>query len=168
MSTVRTIERAKLFVARWLYRWQVSSGILGAVFTALTFAGVFNILLGPILGPLGIGYSTTLLLLVGFVAVLFLGLGFFLDRIVKFWTAQAQVGTVRNPLLYDLVYQKELLTLKERDIPEMLALRELLADGGKHPGLVASLDEKIARIQRVVEDKKWTVEPGEEAYESDN
>lgn len=162
------LERSKLFAARWLYRWQTASGILGAVFTALTFAGVFTLLLGPVLGPLGIGYSTTLLLLMGFVAVLFFGLGFTLDRIVKFWTAQAYVGTVRNPWLYDKLYQKELLHLKVRDVPELLALRALLAETGKHAALVAALGEQIARIERAVRDRRWTVERGEEAYESDH
>lgn len=161
-------ERAKLFAARWLYRWGSASGILGAVFTALTFAGVFTLLLGPVLKPLGIDYSETLLLLVGFVVVVFFSLGFFLDRVVKFWTAQAQVGTVRNPWLYDRMYQKEAITLKERDIPEMLALRALLWDSGRHPQLVEALDKKIARIERAVRDKKWTIEPGEEAYENDH
>lgn len=165
---MRAVEKSKLFAARWLYRWQSASGILGAVFAALTFAGVFTLILGPVLGPLGIGYSETLLLLVGFVVALFLGFGFFLDRIVKFWTAQAYVGTVRNPWLYDQLYQKELLNLKERDVPTMLAVREILADGGRHPELVAALDAKIARIERAVRDKKWTVEPGEEAYASDH
>lgn len=164
---MRTIERVKLFCARWLYRWQTSSGILGAVLSVFTFAGVFTLLLGPILGPIGIGYSATFLLLVGFVAVLFLSFGFALDRIVKFWAAQAHVGTVRNPWLLDRLYQKELLTLKERDVPEMLALRALLADSGRHPELVVALDEKIARIERAVRDRKWTVEPGEEAYDAD-
>src|SRR5207245_5549529 len=41
-------ERHKIRVAEWLYRWNLSMGILGIVFTILTFLGVFTIVLGPL------------------------------------------------------------------------------------------------------------------------
>ncbi len=84
-------EQAKVLAAKWYYRWSLSQGILGAVFSALTFSGVFTLLLGPIFQQWGLGYSSALFLLLGVVMALFLGLGFVLDRIVRFWTAPSVI-----------------------------------------------------------------------------
>ena len=155
-------DRAKVFVARWLYRWGLSQGIIGSVFNALTFAGVFTLLLGPVLSELfGIGYAGTLLLLVGMVAVIVLALGVFLDRVAKFWAAQALVGVVRNPFLIDRLYQKELLTIATEKIPELKALRSMSRD----PRIVVELDASIARLEAAVRNKRWDIQPGEETYE---
>src|SRR5205823_14231537 len=43
-----TAERQKIRAAEWLYRWSLSSGIIGIVFTILSFMGVFTLILGPI------------------------------------------------------------------------------------------------------------------------
>ena len=142
----------------------MSQGILGAIFSALTFAGVFTLLLGPILQGFGLGYSSTLLLLLGTVAVLFLALGTFLDRVVKFWTAQSQVGTVRNPWLYNRLYQKEALSLVVRDLVEMKTLRGLAGHADLGPDIIQALDKSIARLEETVRNRKWTVHPEEDVY----
>lgn len=164
-------ERVKLFFARWLYRWGQASSILGAVFTALTFAGVFTILLGPLLGPLGVGYSETLVLLVAFVVVLFLGAGYFLDHVVRFWTAQVEIGTVRNPYLFDRLYQKELLQLQSIVLPQLRALRFLVQaelrrdDTGEGRERLSALVDAIDRVALTARDKKWDIRPGERVYD---
>lgn len=156
------VHKSKVFAATWLYRWQMSQGIIGVIFSALTFAGVFTLLLGPVLGELfGIGYAGTLLLLVGFVVVMVLLLGVFLDRVVKFWSAQALVGTVRNPFLIDRLYQKEVVMIATEKIPELKALRALMTD----PELIRELDDAIARLAAAVRNKRWDIRSGEEAYE---
>lgn len=152
-------DRAKVFGATWLYRWQTSQGILGAIFSALTFTAVFSLLLGPMLGT-----SVAFAAILGIVLVIIFGFGFFLDRVAKFWAAQALVSTVRNPFLLDRLYEKEYLTMVTQHIPVVLALRELLADGGKHPELVDALDAALARLEQTALDKRWTIKPGEEVY----
>lgn len=158
-------DRIKLSGARWLYRWQMAVSIVGAAFSLMTFVGVFTILLSPWLGQFGLNQSSTLFLLLGTVLALVMGLGLFLDKIAKFWAAQAAVSTVRNPWLMDRLYEKEFLTMKTQHIPVVLALRTLLADGGKHPELVDALDSVLARLEETVTNKRWTIKPGEEVYE---
>ena len=154
-------SRIKRWAARWLYRWTYSQGIIGAVFSALTFAGVFALVLGPSLNPLGFTYTTTIFLLLGFVAVIFFGLGFFLDRVAKFWAAQAEISVVRNPYLVDRLYQKELLTMTHQHLPVMYALRSLSRD----PRIVVELDAAISRLEATVRNKRWTIREGEDVYE---
>ena len=153
-------HRAKIFVATWLYRWSQSQGLIGALFSAMTWAGVFTLLLGPVFQELGIGYSGTLFFLLALVGVVFLGLGFVLDRVVKFWTAQAKVSTVRNPWLFDRLYEKEALTIANQHLPVIRALRELVKD----PERIAELDRSIVRLEKTVRDGKWTVRPEENVY----
>lgn len=159
------VHKSKVFAATWLYRWQMSQGIIGIVFSALTFSGVFTLLLGPVLGELfGIGYAGTLLILVGIVAVIVLTFGLFLDRVAKFWLAQALVSTTRNPFLISRLYQKEALAYVTEKLPEMRAIRALLAENGRHTALVEQLDKSIARLEDTVRRGEWTIRPGEETY----
>ena len=158
---MRHAERAKVRAATWLYRWSLAQGMVGVIFSALTFAGVFTILLGPVFEQLGLGYLSTLTILVVVAASLVLGLGFFLDRVAKFWKAQALVGTTRNPFLYDRLYQKELLTLTNQHLPVMRALQAINRD----PRVAEELDRAIARLEETLRNKRWTIRPGEETYE---
>lgn len=156
-------DKAKLTAATLLYRWQSAQGILGAMLSALTFAGVFTLLLGPVFSQLfgsAFGYSETLLLLLGLVAAVFLGFGTFLDRGIQFWAAQAKVGTMRNPFLIDALYQKELLTIATVSLPTLRALYAATRD----PRAAEELLTAIARLEDTVRDKKWEIRPGEEAY----
>lgn len=161
-------ERSKLFAATLLYRWGLSQSILGAAFSALTFAGVWLLVLGPIFAQFGLGYMQTLLLLLGIVAGLFLGLGFLLDRVLKFWKSQSEVGTVRNPWLYNRLYQKEALSLVVRDLVEMRTLRGLAEHADLGPDIVRALDESITRLEETVRNRKWTVHPEENVYNDSN
>ena len=101
-------HRAKVFLATMLYRWAMSQQMVGIILSGLTFAGVFTLLLSPFLSGWGLSYLSLLLLLLGGVATVFLSLGFILDRVVRFWGAQALVGTTRNPFLISRLYEKEL------------------------------------------------------------
>jgi hypothetical protein len=86
-----------------------------------------------------------------------------LDR-VRFWNERSTISTTKNPFLLDRLYEKEYLTLITQHIPVVLALRELLADGGKHPELVDALDATLERLEQTAQDKRWTIKPGEEVY----
>jgi hypothetical protein len=141
-----------LRAATWLYRWNLSAGIIGVVFSVLTFAAVFSLFIG---GATSLAISATLVL------VLFFGLGTFLDKVARFWRAQATVGTVRNQYLIDTLYEKEFLLLKYSTLPQMYALRVLLND----PRAIVSIDESINRLEQTLRDKKWTIESGENVYE---
>lgn len=161
--------RAQVWVATQLYRWSMSQTFVGTLFSALTFSGVFTILLGPVLQKIGIGTSGTLFLLIGVVVVLFLSFGFFLDRVLKFWKAQAIVGTTRNPFLISRLYQKEALGLQVQAIPLMKTCRALLATGimtHDRRQLIEELDRSIARLEQTVQDKEWVILPGEDVYET--
>ena len=47
-GTRMSAERQKIRAAEWLYRWSLSSSIIGIVFTILSFMGVFTLVLGPL------------------------------------------------------------------------------------------------------------------------
>ena len=96
-----------------------------------------------------------------FVGVLFLSVGFLLDRVVRFWTAQVEIGTVRNPYLFDRLYQKELLSITHNHLPVLRALREITHD----PRTAEDLDRVIARLEETVRHKRWTVRPEEQVYD---
>ena len=158
---MRHVERAKVRAATWLYRWSLAQGIVGVIFSALTFAGVFTILLEPVFAQIGLDYFDTLIVLVLIAGSLVLSLGLFLDRVAKFWKAQALVGTTRNPFLYDRLYQKELLTLTNQHLPVMRALQAINRD----PRVAEELARAIARLEETLHNKRWTVLPGEKTYE---
>ena len=144
------MKSLKLHFAVALYRWNLSSGIISILFSALAFVGIF---------ALAFAAPWYMLLLV--VAAIVLGTGFALDRGVKIWEVQALVGTVRNPYLVDLLYQKEALLLKHSILPQMRALRALLND----PRAIVGLDESIHRLEETLRNKKWSVGPDEKVYE---
>jgi len=151
----------KIRAATALYRWQLSSSIVSVLFSALTFIGVFAVL----------GLPWYQLLLV--VLTVIFGTGFLLDRVLKFWQAQATVATVRNQYLVDTLYQKEMINLKSITLPQLEALRLLLtfiqfpnepryADARN--SLVLELDGSISRVRDAVDNRKWKIEPGEDVY----
>ena len=157
----------KIRAAEWLYRWNLSLGILGIVFTILTFLGVFTLVLGPVFARVGLTYFETALILLALVVVVVFGFGVFLDKTVKFWSAQATVATTRNPFLVAVLYQKELLALKHVQIPQLttlLALVEGLSDGPGKQRLVEYLRSSLQRLEEVVRNKEWRVEPEERTY----
>ena len=163
-----TINRRKLRAAEWLYRWNLSLGILGIVFTILTFMGVFTLILGPVLGGFGLSYAGTAAILLALVIAAVLGFGIFLDKVIQFWAAQATVATVRNPFLVDTLYQKELLSLLYVQAPMLRALRTLVGDRGSslsHSAEVLSeLDSALTKVATTIADRRWTVKPGERVY----
>ena len=163
-------HRAKVFLATMLYRWAMSQQMIGIILSGLTFAGVFTLLFSPFLSSWGFSYVEMLLLLLGVVAIVFLSLGFVLDRVVKFWGAQALVGTTRNPFLISRLYEKELLTIVTQHIPVLKAVRMLLIDTRlayteERIALLNDLDTSIARLEKTARDRQWTVQPGEDVYE---
>jgi len=157
----------KLRAAEWLYRWNLSLSILGVVFTILTFLGVFTLVLGPVFGRLGLSYLETSLILAATVVLAIIGFGVFLDKVVRFWSAQATVGTVRNPYLVDVLYQKELLALIYVQRPLLRSIRRLLDAEGPSAAkdeLLAELGRSLAKVESAIVEKKWTVEPDEKVY----
>jgi len=163
-------HRAKVFLATMLYRWAMSQQMVGIILSGLTFAGVFTLLLSPFLSGWGLSYLSLLLLLLGGVATVFLSLGFILDRVVRFWGAQALVGTTRNPFLIARLYEKELLTIVTQHIPVLKAVRMLLTDTRlayteERIALLSDLDASITRLEKTARDRQWTVQPGEDVYE---
>ncbi|HYY47832.1 MAG TPA: hypothetical protein VFA17_04020 [Thermoplasmata archaeon] len=163
-----TAERRKIRAAEWLYRWSLSSGIIGIVFTILSFMGVFTLVLGPIFTErFGFSYLQTALVLLLFVLAVIVGFGVYLDKVIHFWSAQATVATTRNPYLVSVLYQKELLSLIYIQVPVLKSLRSLLEgqplDEGKQ-ALLAELDRSLAKVQQSIQDKSWPIEPHERVY----
>jgi hypothetical protein len=158
-------HRAKVALATLMYRWGMSQQMIGIALSGLTFAGIFTLLLSPLLP--GWGYLSIISLLLGSVAVSFLSLGFVLDRVVKFWGAQALVGTTRNPFLISRLYEKELLNMVTQQIPVLKAVRMLLKTESldARAALLNDLDASIARLEKTARNRHWTVEPGEDVYE---
>lgn len=162
-----SLEQHKVRAAEWLYRWQLSSGIVGIVFTILTFLGVFTLILGPVFDRMGLSYLETGLMLLAAVVAAIVGFGLFLDRYVKFWSAQATVGTVRNQFLVDFLYQKELLSLIYIQRPLLRSVRGLLTgpmDEAERRVLAADLDRSLARLEETIRAKRWPIEPEERVY----
>jgi hypothetical protein len=164
-----TAERQKIRAAEWLYRWNLSSSIIGIVFTILTFMGVFTLVLGPLFTQrFGFSYLTTAFLLLLFVLAVTVGFGLYLDKVIHFWSAQATVGTVRNPYLVDVLYQKELLSLIYIQVPVLKTLRALLEaqamDSGETRAFLEDLDRSLAKVERSIRDKRWPIEPHERVY----
>src|SRR5438094_8514468 len=99
-GTGMTAERQKIRAAEWLYRWNLSSSIIGIVFTIGTFLGVFTILLGPIFTPqFGFWSLQTALVLLLLVLAVILVFVLYLDKVIDFWAGQATVATPWNPYL---------------------------------------------------------------------
>jgi hypothetical protein len=166
---VMTAERQKIRAAEWLYRWNLSSSIIGIVFTILTFMGVFTLILGPIFtNQFGFSYLQTGLLLFLFVLAVIVGFGVYLDKVIHFWSAQATVATTRNPYLVSALYQKELLALVYIQVPVLKSLRALLEaeriEPAKKEAFLAELDRSLAKVEQSIRDKSWPIEPHERVY----
>jgi len=164
-----TAERQKIRAAEWLYRWNLSSSIIGIVFTILTFMGVFTLVLGPIFTErFGFTYLQTALLLFLFVLGVIIGFGVYLDKVIHFWSAQATVATTRNPYLVSALYQKELLSLVYIQVPVLKSLRALLEaqamDESKKGVFIAELDRSLAKVEQSIREKSWPIEPHERVY----
>ena len=163
-----TMERKKLRAAEWLYRWNLSLGIIGIVFTILTFMGVFTLILGPVLARFGLSYAETALILLALVLGAVLGFGIFLDKVIKFWAAQATVATVRNPFLVDRLYQKELLSLLYIQVPTLRALRALVderkGDSSQSGQILSELDTALAKVTATIAERQWSIKPEERVY----
>ena len=163
-----TMERKKLRAAEWLYRWNLSLGIIGIVFTILTFMGVFTLILGPVLARFGLSYAETALILLALVLGAVLGFGIFLDKVIKFWAAQATVATVRNPFLVDRLYQKELLSLLYIQVPTLRALRALVDerkdDSSQSGQILSELDTALAKVTATIAERQWRIKPEERVY----
>jgi len=162
-------ERQKIRAAEWLYRWSLSSGIIGIVFTILSFMGVFTLVLGPIFTErFGFSYLVTALLLFVFVLAVIIGFGLYLDKVVHFWSAQATVGTVRNPYLVDALYQKELLSLLYIQVPLMKSVRALVEAQPLEPATkrsyVDELDRSLAKVEQAIRERRWPIAPDERVY----
>src|SRR5438552_17344150 len=111
-GTGMTAEQQKVRAAEWLYRWSLSSSIIGIVFTIGTFLGVFTILLAPIYTA-QFGFSSLQTALVFFLLVLavIIGFGLYIDKVIHFWSAQADVATTGTPDLPSALYYLEPMSL---------------------------------------------------------
>lgn len=158
----------KLRAAEWLYRWNLSLSILGVAFTILTFLGVFTLVLGPVFARIGLSLLETSLVLAVAVVISIIGFGVFLDKVVKFWSAQATVGTVRNPYLVDFLYQKELLALIYIQRPLLRSVQRLLSAEARADAATDELrdeiDRSLAKLDQVIAEKRWAIEPQEKVY----
>ncbi len=160
-------ERHKIRAAEWLYRWNMSMSILGIVFTILTFVGVFTLVLHQYFAEFGLDEAEVLLVLLAVVLVIIFGFGFYLDKFLRFWSAQTTVATVRNQFLTSALYQKELLIMKYSQIPQMEGLLHLIEELPDSPGktrLVDHFRESLRKLHQTVETKEWEVTPEERTY----
>jgi hypothetical protein len=142
----------KLRAAIALYRWQLSSGIVSIVFSALAFIGVFAVLFA----------FPWPALLVMVLAVIF-GTGFVLDHGLRFWEAQATVSTTRNQYLIDALYQKEALQLRTVTLPTLRALSFIISKDYPTP-VADELTAAITRLERTVAQAKWDIADYERVY----
>ncbi|HEX9340576.1 MAG TPA: hypothetical protein VF992_05325 [Thermoplasmata archaeon] len=162
-------ERQKIRAAEWLYRWSLSSGIIGIVFTILSFMGVFTLILGPLFTErFGFSYLTTAILLFLLVLGVIVGFGLYLDKVVHFWSAQATVGTVRNPFLVERLYQKELLSLIYIQVPLLKSVRAMIEVQAIDPAAkrahIDDLNRSLEKLEQSIRDKRWAIEPNERVY----
>ena len=161
------MRKSGLIAAKFLFRWGMATEWIGVIFSMFTFIGVFTLVLGPSLTRFGISYSNTLLILLLSVGGVVLTIGTVLDRI-RFWNERNMISTARNPFLVNRLYQKELLTIVNLNLPMMKALLALLHPNGmdiiQKGMLVEELDCAIARLEQTVHDKQWNVSSDEDVY----
>src|SRR3989442_1858164 len=160
-------ERQKIRAAEWLYRWNLSMSILGIVFTILTFVGVFTLVLRQYFAEFGLNEVEVLLVLLLVVLTIIFGFGFYLDKFLRFWSAQTTVATVRNQFLTSALYQKELLIMKYSQVPQMeglLQLIEELPDSPAKTRLVEHFRDSLQKLRKTIESKEWEVAPEERTY----
>jgi len=162
-----TAERQKIRAAEWLYRWNLSMSILGIVFTILTFVGVFTLVLRNFFEGFGLTEFEVLFILLAVVLTVIFGFGFYLDKFLRFWSAQTTVATVRNQFLTSALYQKELLIMKYSQVPQMeglLHLVEALPDSPAKAQLVEHFRDSLRKLRQTIESKEWQVAPEERTY----
>lgn len=160
-------ERQKIRAAEWLYRWNLSMSILGIVFTILTFVGVFTLVLRQFFAEFGLNEAEVLLVLLAVVLTVIFGFGFYLDKFLRFWSAQTTVATVRNQFLTSALYQKELLIMKYSQIPQMQGLLQLIEELPDSPAktrLVEHFRDSLRKLQKTIDTKAWEVAPEERTY----
>src|SRR5437667_151444 len=95
------------------------------------------------------------------------GFGFYLDKFLRFWSAQTTVATVRNQFLTSALYQKELLIMKYSQVPQMeglLHLVEALPDSPAKAQLVEHFRDSLRKLRQTIESKEWQVAPEERTY----
>ena len=154
-------------LAAWLYRWQLAMGIISVMLSGMTFVGVWTLVLGPSFAVIGLGQKETIVLLLVSVFAAVFTLGLVLDKYLKFWKAQALVGTVRNPFLVTRLYEKEWLGLVTMHLPLLRSNRAILAEGIMSPDRrreIERLDVAIARVEETIQKKEWTIREGEDVY----
>ena len=167
VGTRMSAERQKIRAAEWLYRWNLSMSILGIVFTILTFVGVFTLVLRQYFAEFGLNEVEVLLVLLLVVLTIIFGFGFYLDKFLRFWSAQTTVATVRNQFLTSALYQKELLIMKYSQVPQMeglLHLVEALPDSPAKAQLVEHFRDSLRKLRQTIESKEWQVAPEERTY----
>src|SRR5438046_9285672 len=107
-GTGMTAEQQKIRAAEWLYRWNLSSSIIGIVFTIGTFLGVFTFLLGPIFtAQFGFSSLQTALVLFLLVLAVIIGFGRYLAQVILFCSAQSSATTTSNPNLVAALHPKD-------------------------------------------------------------
>src|SRR5437870_42462 len=162
-----TAERQKIRAAEWLHRWNLSMRILGIGFTILTFVGVFTLVLRNFFEGIGLTEFEVLFILLAVVLTVIFGFGFYLDKFLRFWSAQTTVATVRNQFLTSALYQKELLIMKYSQVPQMeglLHLVEALPDSPAKAQLVEHFRDSLRKLRQTIESKEWQVAPEERTY----
>src|SRR5881397_566282 len=167
VGTRMSAERQKIRAAEWLYRWNLSMSILGIVFTILTFVGVFTLVLRNFFEGFGLTEFEVLFILLAVVLTVIFGFGFYLDKFLRFWSAQTTVATVRNQFLTSALYQKELLIMKYSQVPQMeglLHLVEALPDSPAKAQLVEHFRDSLRKLRQTIESKEWQVAPEERTY----
>jgi len=162
-----TVERLKIRAAEWLYRWNLSMSVLGIVFTILTFVGVFALVLKDYFVNFGLNQAVILVVLLAITMTIIIGFGLFLDKFLRFWSAQTTVATVRNQFLTSALYQKELLIMKYSQVPQIEGILRLIEELPDSPGklrLIEQLRESLRKLQKTIETKEWDVAADERTY----
>lgn len=89
-------NRLRLLSATTLYRWNLTVSIIGPIVSALTFVGVMTIILQLTLFRFGIPFWVTPFILLFGLILVYMSVGYTLDRHARFWVGQSVVGMARN------------------------------------------------------------------------
>jgi hypothetical protein len=161
-------DRVKEGVALWLYRYGLVNGIIGSVIALLSFDALYTIALsGWMQQSFGISYLGTYMIMTFVTFVGFFGGGYVLDKHIRYWMANAKIGTSRNQFLVNELYNKEIVFTALDTIPHLKALRLLVSrepPSTDRDKMIDSLDTSIARLERAVHEKRFELQPHERAY----
>src|SRR2546430_16836808 len=130
--------------------------ILGIVFTILTFVGVFTLVLHTYFLEFGLNEAEVLLVLLGVVLVIIFGFGLYLDKFLRFWSAQTTVATVRNQFLTSALYQKVLMIMKYSHVLQMEGVLRVIEELPDIPGklrLVEQIRVSLQKLQQTIDTK---------------